>query len=52
MSHTCKNCGGRIVLFNWALGPEWTHQPDGAAFQDGVHQFCHITKAEPAEEPT
>lgn len=46
---TCRHCGGRIVLVNYAMGPSWTHQPAGAAFQDGQHQFCHRTRAEPPE---
>lgn len=44
---TCRHCGQRIVLINYALGPSWVHQPTGAAFQDGVHEYCQITRAEP-----
>jgi len=43
----CKHCGARIVLVNFALGPEWMHQPAGSAFQDDMNQFCVQTKAEP-----
>lgn len=50
MSDTCKHCGDRIVRTNdWAGRPSWTHQPAGAAFQDGQHTYCHITAAEPEE---
>lgn len=47
MSKTCKNCGKRIVEITYALGKEWTHQPEGASFSDGVHKFCEISIAEP-----
>lgn len=47
---TCRHCGQRIVLVNYALGPGWTHQPAGAAFQDGRHTYCHQTEAAPIEE--
>lgn len=43
----CKNCGERIVLVNYLTGQSWTHQPAGASFQDGTHQYCHRTVAEP-----
>ena len=43
----CRHCGGRIVLVNWALGPRWTHQHSSAAFQDGIHEYCYLTVAEP-----
>lgn len=43
----CKHCGERIVLINYSMGPSWTHQPAGASFQDGTHQYCHRTVAEP-----
>lgn len=47
---TCKHCRKRIVPTNdWAGRPSWTHQPAGAAFMDGQHQFCEITVATPAE---
>ena len=43
----CVNCGHRIVRTNdWAGRPSWTHQPAGAAFQDGQHLYCHKTVAE------
>ena len=43
----CKHCGERIVLVNYLTGQSWTHQPAGASFQDGTHQYCHRTVAEP-----
>lgn len=46
---TCKNCGQRIVRINWALGPGWTHQPESSSFQDGIHDYCHLSVAEPVE---
>lgn len=46
----CKHCGERIVLFNFALGPQWRHQPEGASFQDGTSLFCATTAAEPQED--
>lgn len=46
---TCRHCGERIVLVNWALGPGWTHQPQGAAFMDGAHDLCARTVAEPVD---
>ena len=45
----CRHCGKRIVRVNYSRGPEWVHQPAGAAFEDGVHPYCHVTKAEPRE---
>ena len=52
MTSTCRHCGERIVLVNWSMGPGWTHQPAGASFQDGMHVYCHVTRAaEPEPEP-
>ena len=52
MTSTCRHCGERIVLVNWAMGPGWTHQPEDAAFQDGMHVYCQVTRAaEPEPEP-
>jgi len=48
---TCKHCGKRIVKVNYALGPTWVHQENGAAFSDGIHDYCRTTTAEPLEEP-
>lgn len=28
-SKVCKNCGESITLVNYALGPEWMHNPPG-----------------------
>ncbi len=47
----CCHCGERIILVNLAFGPTWRHQTSGAAFMDGMHQFCHTTAAAP-EAPT
>lgn len=44
---TCKHCGQRIVWVNLSWRPGWAHQPAGAAFQDGQHTYCQITRAEP-----
>lgn len=46
-----KNCGGRIVLVNFALGESWRHQPGAAAFHDRMTIYCEMTVAEPIEEP-
>lgn len=48
----CRHCGKRIVLVNWALGPGWTHQPAGSAFQDGQYVYCRVTRAAEPEETT
>jgi hypothetical protein len=45
----CRHCGERIVLVNWSLGPGWTHQPAGAAFQDNIRDHCAVTVAEPVD---
>jgi len=48
VAETCKHCGKRIVRSNdWANRQTWTHQVEGAAFQDGQHTYCHRTTAEP-----
>ena len=44
---TCKHCGQRIVNHRTSIGHQWTHQPDGASFQDGMHTYCHTTTAAP-----
>ena len=46
----CKNCGQRIILVNFTIGQMWMHQPEGYAFQDGMHEFCRITRAMPKTE--
>lgn len=43
----CLHCLQRIVLVNFSLGPKWMHQPEGAAFQDGMYEYCHLSAAEP-----
>lgn len=47
---TCVHCGKRIVRINYGLRNEWTHQPAGAAFQDGQHTYCHLSVATPATD--
>lgn len=47
---TCRHCGARIVWVNWSYRPGWTHQAEGASFQDRQHVYCHTTRAEPEEE--
>jgi len=49
---TCRHCGDRIILVNYALGPQWTHQPAGSSFLDNTQSFCAHTTAEPVEEKT
>lgn len=43
----CRHCGYPIVWVNFAWMPKWMHQPPGAAFQDGQHEYCRLTVAEP-----
>lgn len=46
---TCHHCGERIVrTYTWC--PGWTHQVEGAAFQDGQHWHCRQHVAEPIGE--
>lgn len=45
----CKNCGKRIIKVNYAMGPEWTHQTEGASGMDGSHRECRTMIAEPEE---
>jgi hypothetical protein len=44
---TCRHCGRRIVRVRYAMGEKWMHQPQGAAFQDNMHEWCHLTTAGP-----
>ncbi len=46
----CKHCGRRIVRVPFVMGPKWMHQPEGAAFQDSMHEYCYRTVAEPEQE--
>ncbi|ADX31927.1 hypothetical protein TPA2_gp13 [Tsukamurella phage TPA2] len=46
----CKHCGQRVVeRRNWAGRVGFTHQPEGASFQDYEHRFCERTVAAPRE---
>ena len=45
----CAYCRQRIVRVNYSMGPEWVHQPEGAAFADGQYTFCRITVATPVD---
>lgn len=51
MAERCRNCGARVVESGYrnSWSPRWVHQPEGAAFQDGQYEYCHTTRAEPAE---
>ena len=43
----CRHCGRRITLVRYSGRDEWVHQPAGAAFADGQHTYCHLTRATP-----
>ncbi len=43
----CKHCHQHIKKFNFSMGEEWYHQPEGAAFQDNISRWCERTYAEP-----
>lgn len=49
----CKNCGVSITLVNYALGPQWMHNPPGytgmktAGGAYNVFQHCRSAVAEP-----
>lgn len=46
----CRHCGKRIVHVNYSLGARWVHQHPDESFLDGLHEYCHITHAEPEQE--
>lgn len=46
----CRHCGKRIRLVDFIFGPRWMHQPAEAAFQDGMYEYCHLTRAEHSTE--
>lgn len=46
-AETCRHCGQRIVLVNFALGASWRHQPSGSSFQDCMTEYCEQTTAAP-----
>ena len=45
----CIHCGQRITLVRYSTGDEWTHQPEGASFQDRTYAYCRRTRATPPE---
>lgn len=47
----CKNCGERIELIRFALGPEWRHWPTrwGNYNTSEKYRFCRQQVAEPRE---
>lgn len=50
---TCKNCGERIELINFAMGSEWRHWPTryGSYLTSEKYWHCRTSRvAEPAEE--
>ena len=44
----CKHCQQRIIEVNFAMGKRWMHQHEGAAFQDGMYEYCKLSVAEPS----
>lgn len=52
----CKNCGESIELVNYALGPEWMHNPPGYTGHKmgggtyNVFRHCRKSIAEPVED--
>lgn len=53
-AQVCKNCGESITLVNYALGPQWMHNPPGytgmktAGGAYNVFRHCRKSVAEPA----
>lgn len=47
---TCQHCGKCITLVNYSLGARWMHQPSGAAFHDGMYEYCHRSVAVPVTQ--
>lgn len=45
----CRNCGFPITWVNYALAPRWMHQHPGAAFEDGIYEYCKGAVATPPE---
>lgn len=49
---SCRYCGVRIAVINYALGPEWMHVTEGASFptehKGTAWRYCKITAALPA----
>lgn len=56
MANVCKNCGESIELVNYALGPQWMHNPPGytghktAGGAFNVFRHCRKSVAEPRRE--
>lgn len=51
---TCRHCGQRIQLINFALGPQWMHwpTPHGNYRMRELYQVCKAsTVAEPVGTP-
>lgn len=46
----CRNCGFNIVKVNFATGEKWMHQHEGAAFSDGMYEYCKTAVATPLTE--
>lgn len=49
---TCRHCGKRIELINFALGPEWRHWPTtyGNYRTNAKYRHCRQLVAEPANQ--
>lgn len=47
----CKHCLRPVMEVNYALDPRWMHYTPGAAFQDGLYEFCHLSVATPTDSP-
>lgn len=53
----CKNCGESITLVNYAMGPEWMHNPPGYTSHKmgggayNVFRHCRKSVAEPPAVP-
>lgn len=47
----CKNCGARVELIRFALGPEWMHWPSpfGNYRTNEKYRNCRQLVAEPEE---
>lgn len=43
----CVHCLQPVKEVNYLLGPRWMHYTPGAAFQDGLYEFCRLRTATP-----